>query len=121
MHIISPLPTSTGSVEITSSFEVIWHLPEVEWHEVTVTLIERCSPHGEPITSWQIDATYDGSAFAPTWSSGRDRRDRGGDRDDLRRQARIRVPRHDGPCVLAVRVEDTTGEQFTSLISQNRR
>jgi hypothetical protein len=119
MHIIS---ASNPPVDICRSpVEIVWHLPEVEWHEATVTLTEPQSPHGEPVSCWQIDSLYDGTTFRATWSSDRGHRRRTSSAGELQRQARIRVPRHDGPCVLAVRVETWNGEPVTSVISRNRR
>jgi hypothetical protein len=125
MHIISaphdPSIALACPVEEPCPVDVQWHLPEVEWHEATLTLAEANSLLDVPITSWQIDANYDGGSFAPTWSSGRSRRRRSDGIVRLQRVARIRVPRHDGPCLIAVRLEDASGDQSVTVLSRNRR
>ncbi|GGF26458.1 hypothetical protein [Subtercola lobariae] len=105
MHIITTAP---------SPVRLTWHLPEVEWHEATVELADTLAPSGARVESWHIDSSYDGM-FAATWSSGRRRG------DALTTVARIRVARHDGPCIVAVRLVDDLGEEFVSVISRNRR
>src|ERR1700712_1276223 len=108
MHIIT---------DHSSVVDIQWYLPEVEWHDATVELQSGSSPAGREIVAWHIDTTCDGEEFVPSWSSGRAR---AGQRP-VRRSARIRMPRHDGPCLVAVRLIDSSGAEFISTFSQNRR
>ncbi|MEF2975671.1 hypothetical protein [Subtercola sp. YIM 133946] len=104
MHIIGMTSTEV---------DILWHLPEVEWHDATVELRSGVTPTGATVVRWHIDPAYDGEVFRPGWSSGRGRR--------LKRRARIRVPRHDGPCVVAVRIVDEAGGHVVTQFSSTRR
>lgn len=95
---------------------ITWHLPEVDWHDASVRLRSAITRTGTVIASWQID-TSPADQFEPDWSCSASLQPF----QPLEHLARIRVPRHDGPCIVAVRVFDTEGAVFTSTFSRNRR
>ncbi|UFS59957.1 hypothetical protein [Subtercola endophyticus] len=97
------------------SVAICWHLPEAESIEATVELLDELSPRGLPVRTWHVvtDAGLDDET--PAWSSARATSVRA-----LNRRARVRVTRHDGPCLLRVGVVDSAGARFTETYRFDR-
>lgn len=98
------------------SVAIQWHLPEAESVEATVELLDFVSPSGLPLRSWHIVTDPGIDADTPAWSSARASSVRA-----LNQRARVRVPRHDGPCLLRVGVVDSAGTRFTETYRFDRR